>query len=110
MLTYDGPGTTIVDGAEKGFAAGGRRGMLIGMLEVQERLFAGGGVPAHSIAVTCALLGEKAKALEYLRRAIEKREVYVLTIEIDSAFEGLHGDPAFRALVERVWGTAGPTS
>jgi tetratricopeptide (TPR) repeat protein len=109
MLSYDGPGTEVADEAAKGFAASGRRGMLTSMLEVQERLFAGGGVPAHSVAVTCALLGENSKALEYLRRAIEKREIVVLTLMIDPAFEGMRGDAAFRALLERVWRPVGPT-
>jgi tetratricopeptide (TPR) repeat protein len=101
-LSYDGPGTEVADAAAKGFAAGGRRRMLTSMQRVQERLFAGGGVPAHSVAMTCALLAENAKALEYLRRAVEKREVVVLTIAIDPAFEVLRGDPAFRALIDRV--------
>jgi tetratricopeptide (TPR) repeat protein len=102
MLSYDGPGTMVADGAAKGYKAGGRRGMLTGMLEVQERLFPGERVPAHAVALTCALLGEDAKAVEYLRRAIEKREIYVLTVEIDPAFEGLRKNPAFRALVTRI--------
>ena len=110
MLSYDGPGTAVADEAEKGFAAGGRRGMLTSMRRVQERLFAGGGVPAHSVAVTCALLGENAKVLEYLRRAIEKREIYALTLAIDPAFEGLRGDPEFRALLDRVERPAAPPS
>jgi tetratricopeptide (TPR) repeat protein len=110
MLSHDGLGTEVADDAAKGFAAGGRRGMLTSMLEVQERLFPGGGVSAHSVAVTCALLGENAKSLEYLRRAIDKREVYVLAIAIDPAFDGLRGNPAFGALLDRVGRPIAPSS
>jgi tetratricopeptide (TPR) repeat protein len=110
MLSYDGPGTQAVDAAEKGFVAGGGRGMLASMLKMQEELFEGGRVTAHSVAVTCALLGENSKAFDYLRRAIDKRETYVLTLAINPAFDGLRGDPEFRALLDRVGRPVAPPS
>jgi hypothetical protein len=84
--------------------------MLASMLKMQEELFEGGRVTAHSVAVTCALLGENSKAFDYLRRAIDKRETYVLTLAINPAFDGLRGDPEFRALLDRVGRPVAPPS
>ncbi|HEX6644582.1 MAG TPA: tetratricopeptide repeat protein, partial [Gemmatimonadales bacterium] len=56
-------------------------------------------VSAYDIAVVYAGLGENAKAIEWLRKAIGERSVFVVHLAWDARLDPLRGDPAFGALV-----------
>ena len=58
--------------------------------------------PAFKLAVTAAMRGDTAVALDYLTTAVERGESDALSIRIESAFRRLYGDPRFSALVETV--------
>jgi eukaryotic-like serine/threonine-protein kinase len=61
--------------------------------------------PAYSLfdaAETFALLGEKDRALEYLTKAVERREWAVIMLNVDPALDSLRNDPRFQAIVRRV--------
>jgi hypothetical protein len=83
LLSHDEAMLTVTAAAEKGFAQGGSRAMLNGMLDAQKKLYAEGRLPAYHLAATCSRLGEKRAALEYLKAAYYKRESSILVLRID---------------------------
>jgi tetratricopeptide (TPR) repeat protein len=89
----------VTQAGTRGFADGGREGMLAAMLAEQRRQFEAGGYPAYKIARTLAQIGETDQALDYLAQAVASRENDTLGIRIDSAFRQLAGEPRFRDLV-----------
>jgi TolB-like protein/DNA-binding winged helix-turn-helix (wHTH) protein/cytochrome c-type biogenesis protein CcmH/NrfG len=56
-------------------------------------------VPAYSFAVVNALLGDVNRALDWLARAVEARDVGLSGFATDTRLRSLHGDPRFDALV-----------
>ncbi len=101
-LRHDPQALAIVKAGEKGFARGQRQGMFESMLEEQKKLYAEGRLPAYDLAQTCAFLGNKPEALAYLQLAYDHHELGLTSIRNNLAFEDLHGDPAFRKLVQQV--------
>jgi tetratricopeptide (TPR) repeat protein len=101
-LQHDDSRLKIVEAGEKGLAASGYRGMLAAMLAVEKTLYAENNFPAHDLALTYALLGEKRDALKFLRIGYEKHEGQMLEIRGDSAFTGLHQEKEFQKLLEEM--------
>jgi Tfp pilus assembly protein PilF len=101
-LRHDPRELAIINAEEKGFARGQRQGMFESLLEQQQKLYAEGHLPAYDLAATYGLLGNKAKALEYLQRAYDHHELGLTSIRNNRAFDDLHGDPTFRKLVVQV--------
>jgi Tfp pilus assembly protein PilF len=99
---HDDSALAIAIAAEKGFAAGGERGMLEAMLRVQKKLYAQHSVPPTALAWTLALLGKKNEALQYLKDAYEQRDGSLLFVEAYPEFDALHGEPAYRDLLARM--------
>jgi tetratricopeptide (TPR) repeat protein len=85
--------------AEKGFAAGGSRGMLESLLRAQKRFSTQGRYPAFRVAETSAMLGRKREALDYLEDSYKKRELYMVTLPIAPTLVSLHAEPAYRNLI-----------
>jgi Tfp pilus assembly protein PilF len=106
QLAHDADGLAVIAAGEKGWADGGAHGLLEATLEMQKGLCAADRMPAYSVAQTCALLGRKGEALEYLRAALEKREMRLVGLAIDPYFAGLRGEPGFADIMARV-GLAG---
>jgi Tfp pilus assembly protein PilF len=101
-LRHDSRELAIINAEEKGFARGQRQGMFESLLEEQQKLYAEGHLPAYDLAGTYGLLGDQAKALEYLQRAYSHHEFGLTSIRNNLAFQDLHGDPTFRKLVVQV--------
>jgi Tfp pilus assembly protein PilF len=101
-LRHDEAALVVANAAERGFAAGGLKGMRESMLSVQKEMFERGLGPAYDLAATCALLGKKAEALRYLQAAYEKREVGLLYLSRNQNFNILRGDPIYKEITERV--------
>lgn len=59
-------------------------------------------VSHYTVAQIYAALGDYPKALDSLERAFQSRDVSLLNIKVDAAFESLHGNPKFDDLVRRV--------
>ena len=108
LLLHDEQELAVVKAAEKGLSKDGYKGMLEGMLRVQRTLNQKGALPAYTVAATCARLGRKQDALQYLKTAYDKHDSSVLFLSIDSAFESLHDDPEYKDLVARVTAHAKP--
>jgi DNA-binding winged helix-turn-helix (wHTH) protein/tetratricopeptide (TPR) repeat protein len=101
-LMRDNPRLKLVDAAEKGFAAGGKLGMLQNMRELQLKLYERGQESAYALAETDSLLGNKNEALHYLQVAFDKHDESTVQIGNDSGFNNLHSDPTYQSLIARV--------
>ena len=58
-------------------------------------------VPDYYIAATWAEIGDKAKALESLKRADQHHSNWLIYLPYDPRFDGLRSDPAFRAAFQK---------
>jgi hypothetical protein len=47
-------------------------------------------------------LGEKDAAFEWLEKAFQQHESFLVQFKVLPMFDGLHGDPRFDALVKRI--------
>jgi tetratricopeptide (TPR) repeat protein len=101
-LLHDGPRLAIAAAGEKGFAAGGARGMLGAILKQQQALHATGQESAYEVARTFALLGKKAEAMDCLEKSYTDRETDILKIRIDPLLDSLHGEPRFREILAEI--------
>jgi tetratricopeptide (TPR) repeat protein len=102
LLVHDDSELAITAAAEKGFASGGERGMLEGMLQTQKTLFARHSLSATDLAETFAMLGNKSEALRYLKVAYDQRDGRLLFVGIYKEFNCLHNEPAYRDLIARM--------
>jgi Tetratricopeptide repeat len=59
-------------------------------------------VPAFSLAVAYAGLGDKGRAFAYLRKAYDERCDLVPTLKVNPLFESLHSDPRLQKLLQRI--------
>ena len=110
LLTHDQQDLEVLRQAEKGFSEAGSKGMLEATLQAQDKYYKEGSMPAYSLALTYARLGEKQEALRYLKIACDNRESAVLTLPNQPDFDGLHDDPRYKELVARVRPATPPTS
>ncbi len=101
-LMHDNSTLKLVDAAERGFATGGSQGMLRNLLAQQKKLYQRGQLSPYYLAQTNSLLGDKLEALKYLQIAYDKHDDATIQIETDSAFNNLHNDPAYKALIARL--------
>jgi tetratricopeptide (TPR) repeat protein len=102
QLVHSDSALAIATAAERGFAAGGPRGMFEAMLKVQENLFAKKLISPTSVAMTAASLGNKLEALRYLQAAYEQRDSALLFVETNHEFKSLYNEPAYRDLLARM--------
>ena len=54
------------------------------------------------VASLYARLGDKDKAIEYLQRAYDLRDMLLMFIKVDPVWTSLHSDPRFTALLQRL--------
>jgi len=101
-LLHDDSAQAIANAAEKGFAAGGARGMFKGMLQAQQKLYLQHSLSPTELAKTYALLGNKPEALRYLATAYEQHDEELLFIESFFEFNILRDEPAYRDLLARM--------
>ena len=102
LLVHDDSQFAMEAAAEKGFAAGGARGLFEAMLLTQKKLYTQHSLRPTELARTSAVLGHKGEALRYLKDACEQRDGEILFVETFSEFNPLHDDPAYRDLLARM--------
>ena len=102
LLTRDQQELTLVRAAKDGFAKAGSVEMLENTLQIQKQLYEKGSVPAYAVAVTCARLGKKQEAFQYLRTAYDKHENYLLYLATDSAFKNMRDEPEYQTLIKLI--------
>jgi pentatricopeptide repeat protein len=55
----------------------------------------------YYVACACAMMGEKDRALEHLKKAVDgRRNFNVARAKVEIDFDGLHDDERFRALIK----------
>jgi tetratricopeptide (TPR) repeat protein len=101
-LLHDQARLDIVTAGEKGLARGGAQGMWNAMLKEQQRLRADGKESAYNLARTCAMLGRKQEALDYLQTAYQQHETELVSMRVDVALVSLHDEPRFREILAEV--------
>lgn len=102
LLVHDKTELAITDAAEKGFAAGGGRGLLQAMLQEEMKLYAKGLISPCALADIYILLGNKAESLRYLNLAFEQHDSSLLGVGNAWEFRTLRTDPAYRALIQKM--------
>ena len=102
LVVHDDAALAIATAGEKGFATGGKRGMLLAMRDKEETLYARRLVPPTELAWVYAALGNRDEALRYLNAAYQQRDGALLFVEIYSEFDGLHGLSEYRDLLARI--------
>jgi DNA-binding winged helix-turn-helix (wHTH) protein/Tfp pilus assembly protein PilF len=98
VLTQSAAAMQIADASEKGFASGGAHGMFESQRRQQETLVEQGKLDPYPLAQTCALAGDPAGALKYLKVAYDQHSQELPSIGIDRAFLGMHDEPAFQEI------------
>ena len=83
-------------------ALSGRREAALAELERVLKLSKERYVAAYDIALIYVALADTENAFLWLGRAMEDRSTGIGQLAQDSAFDGLHGDPRFTALVQRI--------
>ena len=96
------PAMEVAKAAEKGYNAGGAKGLLESIRATQEKYYATREISGYDLARTCAMLGRNAEALHYLQVEFDQHDPRIVGLRNDSAFNGLHSDPVFRALIARI--------
>ncbi len=101
-LSHDPAAGAIAEAGAKGYAAGRERGMLLAMLKVQETWASSARPRYYSVALTCLLLDDRAKAIRYLNAAFDSRDPAMLSLRGDPRFDDLHNEAAFQSLIARM--------
>ena len=83
-------------------ALSGRRAQALAELDRVLKLSTQRYVPAGDIAAIYASLGDTDNALAWLDRALQQRAPVLGFLAQNPAFDGLHDDPRFAAIVDRV--------
>ena len=98
----DDSALAVANAATKGFAQGGKQGMLKAMLQEQEKLHAHHSISPVDLAWTEANLGNKTEALKYLAAAYDQRDGSLLFLEVYPEFNSLQDQPGYRDLLARM--------
>jgi hypothetical protein len=97
-----GSGPDEIAGIKAAFARDGLKGYwrrrLNRLLEREKR----GYVSQYAVATFYALLGEQDQALARLHKAVEDRDFFAATLNIEPLWDSYRTDPRFVALVQRV--------
>ncbi|HEX8137265.1 MAG TPA: winged helix-turn-helix domain-containing protein [Pyrinomonadaceae bacterium] len=83
-------------------AVAGRRDEALETLRELERLAAQSYVSPYTIALIHVGLGQHERALDWLRKAYEQRDVWLVWLRVNPRFDALRADPRFAELLRRV--------
>lgn len=102
LVVKDDSGLAVANAAARGFAQGGKQGMLKSMLQEQENLYARHLASPTELAWTEANLGNKNEALKYLAAAYDQRDGSLLFVEVYPEFNSLNDQAGYRDLLARM--------
>ena len=101
-VMHDPAGLAITDAADRAYSAGGGKAMLQAVRDQQKKLYDQGLFSPYYLAQTCAVMGNKREALQYLKAAYTKRADGLLDISDDPALRNLRDEPGFRDLIAKI--------
>jgi DNA-binding winged helix-turn-helix (wHTH) protein/Tfp pilus assembly protein PilF len=101
-LLHDNNSLALEAAAEKGFAAGGEKGLLQNMRTAEKNLYDRGQVSPFALAEADGRLGNKREAIQYLNVAFDRHDDDLVNLVNDSAFKNMHDDAEYRELVAKV--------
>lgn len=103
-LTGDSEGARLIGDAHKdeGFDQALRAYTERKLAAMNQRIENSGYVPAGAFARAYARLGQNEKAFDWLKKAVEERNVFALFINVDPVYDTLRQDPRFEELLRRV--------
>jgi len=99
ILMHDASAITLAVATKKGFALGGKQGLLEALRLRQKALYDRGQFSPYYLAETCSLQGRKQEALQYLKAAYGQHADGLLDTESNPAFNNLHEEPEFRRVL-----------
>ena len=93
-------GQPTADALHRAFAHGGKQEVLLLLLNKtkSQKDY----VSPYSLASLYSQLGDKLQALAWLDECLRQHAPPILDIQNDTAFDSLHADPHYRAIVEKV--------
>ena len=98
-LRHDADGLALATAREKGFAAGGLKGLYESELPVEKDFFDKGTGNAYALATTYAALGQRKEALECLQTSFDRHEAAML---IGDPIPEMQNDPEYKKLRAQV--------
>ena len=84
------------------YAMAGKRGEALKMLEELKQLSNRRYVPPSGMATVYVGLGEKDQAFEWLEKAYEERDRWLVFLKVDASLDPLRSDPRFQDLLRRM--------
>lgn len=100
--TKDAEVIALADAGAIGYSRDGKKGMLQGMLALEEEHPAIGHARLYDLAVLCSLLGNRGKAIYYLQKSWDEREPAILRLAHDPKLSPLQLQPEYKRLTEYV--------
>ena len=101
-LTLSPGSTGLVGALGHAYAVAGKRAEALKILDDLKQLSKRGQVQATTVSKVYAGLGQKDQAFEWLEKAYEEHERYLINIKIDSAWVSLRSDPRYHDLLRRM--------
>lgn len=102
QLLHDAAGLAVADAADHAYATGGAQAMMQAVREQQKKLYDQGAFSPYQLAETCAGMGDKKAALQYLQAAYSQHADGMIDLEDNPVFNNLHDEPGFRQLIVKV--------
>ena len=88
---------------QKAYAALGESDYWRKRLDSTKKLYDQGTVPASAVAGIYAILHENEQAMTWLEKAFDESDDFLVFLNIQPQFEGLHSNPRFQALIEKIF-------
>jgi tetratricopeptide (TPR) repeat protein len=100
LLLWNNP--SDLESAHRAFARGGRKAVLHYYIDEYKSQARKQYVSPYQFASLYSQLGDKQQALAWLDECLRQRASPLLDLQNDTAFDSLHSDPHYRALVQRI--------
>jgi TolB-like protein/Tfp pilus assembly protein PilF len=102
VITLSGGSVEMAAGLRNGYKASGERGYFQEKLKLLEGRWRREKEGAYQIAEFHASLGEQDRALEWLEKLYERRDMSLVNLRVTPKFDVLRSDPRFQDLLRRV--------
>jgi hypothetical protein len=101
-MTHNPDDLALADSATRGWARGGKAGMLEELIRVQKQAFERGTETGFILGQYYVLLGRPKEALPYFRAALDKHFILVMTMQDCDWARPLATDPDYAALFTQI--------